>query len=195
MPAESGGSVTRVFERLRTGDSSAAEQLWKRFFPRLLALARRSLDGRALAVADEHDAAQSAFASFWQRAEGGEFTGQMHRNRLWKLLSVITVRKARKMLRREGAQKRGGGRVRNEADLAAAGDLRLAEMLAQVPAHDFDLHCEELLEMLDGELQAFALLRLMGYKNREIASICACTQRKVERKLQLVRSIWQDEIQ
>jgi DNA-directed RNA polymerase specialized sigma24 family protein len=51
-----------------------------------------------------------------------------------------------------------------------------------------------LLEMLDVDLRSFALLRLMGYKNREIAREFGCTERTVERKLQLVRAVWKEEI-
>ena len=59
---------------------------------------------------------------------------------------------------------------------------------------DFALTCEELLERLEPELRIFAMLRLMGEKNREIAQQLGCTERKVERKLQLIRATWEDEI-
>jgi len=51
-----------------------------------------------------------------------------------------------------------------------------------------------MVEMLDVDLRSFALLRLMGYKNREIALEFGCTERKVERKLQLVRAVWVEEV-
>ena len=54
--------------------------------------------------------------------------------------------------------------------------------------------CEELMLKLEEEPRAFALLRLMGYKNREIAEMHDCTERKVERKLNLVRLVWQREV-
>jgi hypothetical protein len=58
---------------------------------------------------------------------------------------------------------------------------------------DFDLHCEELLLMLDEELRTIAMLRLLGHTNRDIARQLGCTERKVERKLNLVRLRWKDE--
>lgn len=179
-----GGSVTNFFQQLQAGDRTAAEELWQRFFPRLLGLARKTLSGRQQRVADADDAMQSAFISFWQRAERGDFADDLDRNDLWNILGVITIRKAQKQLRREAAQKRGGGRQREE--------FGLEEALSRLPSADMDLICEELIGQLDPELREFALLRLMGYKNREIAAQFGCTERKVERKLQLIRAVWED---
>lgn len=184
------GSVTHFFNRLRTGEPAAAEALWERFFPRLVALARKALAGRPQRVADADDAAQSAFASFCLRARAGEFAiGD--RNDLWKLLGVITVNKARIQTRREAAEKRGGGRVVGEDALARPDGSPLPlEEAAIMPPADFDCHCEDLLNQLEPELRQFAVLRLLGYRNREIAEMHDCTERKVERKLNLIRLRW-----
>lgn len=184
------GSVTHFFNRLRTGEPAAAEALWERFFPRLVALARKALAGRPQRVADADDAAQSAFASFRLRARAGEFAiGD--RNDLWKLLGVITVNKARIQTRREAAEKRGGGRVVGEDALARPDGSPLPlEEAAIIPPADFDCHCEDLLNQLEPELRQFAVLRLLGYRNREIAEMHDCTERKVERKLNLIRLRW-----
>ncbi len=193
-----GGSVTLFFDQLRAGSPGAAEALWARFFPRLVALARRALAGRPQRVADADDAAQSAFASFCLRVKAGEFS--LHdRADLWNLLGVITARKARKQVRREAAEKRGGGRVLSEGALTRPDGtpLSLDQAAATRPADDFDLHCAELLDQLDPELREFALLRLLGFRNREIADRFGCTERKVERKLNLIRlkweSVWSDD--
>jgi RNA polymerase sigma factor (sigma-70 family) len=191
----SDGSVTHFFGKLRAGDRSAADRLWSEYCPRLLGLARKTLGGRRGNMTDAEDAVQSAFISFWRRAEGGEFSGELNRNNLWNLLGVITVRKALDHVEREGAQKRGGGRVGTESSLVDRDGepLQLDHILGQIPARDFDLHCEELLSQLDDEQRTVALLRLMNYTNREIATICACTERKIERKLQLIRLVWEHE--
>src|SRR5579872_5424511 len=88
------GSVTHFFGQLQRGDPSAAEALCERFFPRLVALARKTLAGRPQRVADADDAAQSAFASFCLRVRTGEYEVR-DRNDLWNLLGVITANKAR----------------------------------------------------------------------------------------------------
>lgn len=186
------GSVTQFFGRLRTGDPAAAGALWERFFPRLVALARKTLAGRPQRVADADDAALSAFASFCVRVRRGEFHIS-DRAELWNLLGVITARKARRQVRRELADKRGGGRVIGEGAVARpdGSPLPLDEAAAELPAGEFDLHCEELLGRLDPELREFAVMRLLGYHNREIADAHGCTERKVERKLNLIRMKWE----
>src|SRR5262245_14991068 len=117
MPDE--GSITGFFAGLRAGDEVAVEQLWRRYFPRLVALARKTLADRPQRVADAEDAASSALASFWRRSVAGEFAGELHRDDLWNLLGLITVRKARKQVARETTLKRGGGRVFPESALPA----------------------------------------------------------------------------
>lgn len=196
MSTPATGSVTHFLGQLQAGDQRAAEKLWDRYCPRLLALARRTLSGQAGPLADADDAVQSAFVSFFRRAEQGGLDQQLHRDSLWNLLCTITVRKARRQLRRQRAIKRGGGLVRAETDLAGkdGNAFRLDEALADVATADFDLACVELLEALDEDLRPYAVLRLMGYKDRETAELLDCTQRKVERKLQLVRLAWQGQL-
>jgi RNA polymerase sigma factor (sigma-70 family) len=188
--------VTGVFARFRAGDREAAGQLWRQYFPRLIALARHTLSGRPQQAADADDAVQSAFVSFWQRAQRDGFSGPLHRENLWNLLGVITVRKALKHQERERAKKRGGGRVLNDAGPAGHAEncsLQLAQALGELPAHEFDLFCEELLLMLDDEPRRIALLRLLGHGTAEIAAALDCTQRRVQRKLNLVRLRWERE--
>lgn len=195
MPEDAGGSVSQLFAKLRAGDNVATAQLWERFLPRLLGVARKTLAGRPQLVADAEDAVQSAFISFWKCASRGDFPERLDRDDLWNLLGVFTVRKARRHARREGALKRGGGKVIGEAALAQTDGtpLRLDEIAGALPASDFDLHSEELLLQLDEELRLFAVLRLFGYRNREIAEQLGCTERKVERKLALIRLVWEGE--
>ncbi len=188
------GSITNAFRQLQAGDAGAAGRLWERYFPRLLGLARQTLAGQPQRAADADDAVQSAFATFFRRAREGAFGAGLDRNDLWALLGVIAVRKARRQARREAAGKRGGGRVLDESALAEVDDRTTLDALAAGPAADFDLHCEELLCRLDEELRTFALLRLLGHKNREIADRLGCTERKVERKLHLIRLTWEKDL-
>ena len=58
------GSVTFLIGRLRAGDSHATQQLWERYFGRLVALARSHLQGVPRAAADEEDVVLSAFSNF-----------------------------------------------------------------------------------------------------------------------------------
>jgi len=56
----SDGSVTGWLGRLVAGDPSAAQQLWQRYFHRLVGLARQKLRDTPRRVADEEDVALSA---------------------------------------------------------------------------------------------------------------------------------------
>jgi DNA-directed RNA polymerase specialized sigma24 family protein len=190
------GSITMAFAELRTGGKQGVSQLWQRFFPRLLALARKNLVGRPQKMADADDAVQSAFMSFYARAVAGEFGDLLRRDDLWSLLGVITARKALKQARHERAAKRGGGKLVDQAALEGDdGDrLKLEELAAQLPTHDVDLSCQELIESLEEPLRPYAVLRLLGYLNREIAVEMDCTERKVERKLQIIRMKWENQL-
>lgn len=184
---DASGSITGLYHQWRQGNSESLNQLISRFWPRLLALAHSTLRGRVQRVADAEDALQSAMISFWEHVDNGGFEHEMDRDDLWNVLGLFTVRKAIKLQQRERAKKRGGGNVITGIPLENAPQNRSEEGL--------DLVCAELLEMLDPDLRAFALLRLMGHKNREIAEQFECTERKVERKLQLVRAVWEEEVE
>lgn len=184
----SDGSVAGFLRQLGAGDPGAADALWQRFFPRLVRLARGTLARHAHSTGDAEDAAQSALVSLWQRAGRGDLR-TLDGDGLWALLATITHRKSLRRVRQALAQKRGGGRVKSATDVGD-GDLPLDEVLAVLPTHDTDLICEELLLALTDSARPFALLRIVGHTNAEIAGQLACTERKVERKLQLIRRLW-----
>src|SRR4051794_21786656 len=68
-PVSDEGSVSRWLDPLRVGDPAAVAELWKRYFPRLIGLARKKLRDAPKRVADEEDVALSAFDSFCRQAE------------------------------------------------------------------------------------------------------------------------------
>lgn len=188
VPGAVQGSVTFLFAKVRQGDAAAFAPLWERFFPRLVGLARKRLSGRAAVADDAEDAAQAALISFWSQIRSGEYLQDLCRGSLWNLLATITVRKVGKQLRVEAAIRRGGGHVRPSADLP--GDQPLEELLSVLPTQELDLQAAEMMETLPADLQELALQRLLGYSTQEIAEKQDCTQRKVQRKLELVRLRW-----
>jgi len=57
-----------------------------------------------------------------------------------------------------------------------------------------DDQCRWLLECLgDPMLRSVAVSKLEGYTNEEIGAMLGCSLRSVERKVRLIRSIWQKE--
>lgn len=189
MPSD--GSITRFVGQLQAGDADAAAPLWQRYFQQLVELARRKLGQAKVRVADEEDVALSAFDSFCRGLKAGRFAELHDRDNLWKLLVVLTARKASHLVRDERRLKRGGDRK------AEAGD-ELASLISREPSPEFAAelaeNCQRLLALLgDDELRAIALNKMEGYTNEEIAAQQQCAPRTVERKLRLIRGLWEKE--
>jgi DNA-directed RNA polymerase specialized sigma24 family protein len=200
----SAGSVTDWVVRLRADDQEAAQQLWERYFRRLVGQARKRLRDTPRRAADEEDVALSAFASFCGGARKGRFPQLRDRHDLWRLLVTITARKAVDLGRHEGRQKRGAGAVLAETLLPAGpdsgGDVPPLEcILSREPTPEFAAQvaeqCKRLLDCLpDGSLRSVALAKMEGYHDEEIATQLRCARRTVVRKLRRIRSIWSQEI-
>ena len=196
----SAGSVTHWLHRLPTGDPAAAEHLWQRYFRQLVRLALRKLHGAPRRLADEEDVALSAFDSFFRGAEKGRFPDLNDRDGLWRLLVVMTRRKAAHLKRDECRQKRGGGGVVDQAALAGAAgeeEAGLDWLAGEEPTPEFAAQlaeeCERLLGRLgDPGLRSLAVWKMEGYTNEEIAARLGCCLSTVERRLQLIRRLWSE---
>src|SRR5262245_20134227 len=94
-------SVTKWIRGLKAGDPDAAEKLWQRYFQRLVQLARSRLQNLRRGAGDEEDVALNAFDSLCRGAAQGRFELLLDRDDLWRLLAVLTVRKAIDLRRRE----------------------------------------------------------------------------------------------
>src|SRR5215475_4539139 len=105
------GSVTRWVTALKSGDAAAAQPLWERYHRQLVSLARQKLQSARRRVADEEDVVQNAFHSFFRGVAGGRFPQLEDRNNLWRLLVIITARKALDQLAHERSKRQGGGTV------------------------------------------------------------------------------------
>jgi DNA-directed RNA polymerase specialized sigma24 family protein len=204
MAGGEGHSITGWLGNLKEGDQAAAQPLWERYFAKLVLVARGKLKRirRTTADEDEEDAALSAFNSFCAGAARGQFPQLSDRDDLWRLLVVITARKAMAQANRQGRQKRGGGRVIDEAVLfgqnsdAGADSLGgLERIAAGGPTPEFAAmmaeECQNLLGALDDDsLRQVALSRMEGYTNDEIAAQLGCARRTVARRLDLIRKTW-----
>ena len=194
-------SVTEWLGRLKAGDGEAAQQIWERYFARLVRLARQRLPAGRRRASDEEDVALSALDSFCRGVARGQYPALNDRHGLWPLLVTITARKAGKLARREASRKRGGGRVRGESALIPAGEKTGGgpwdEIRADTPSPEFACQvaeeCARLLGRLtDPGLRKVAVWKMEGYSNGEIAKMLGCVETTVERKLRLVRSLWSE---
>jgi DNA-directed RNA polymerase specialized sigma24 family protein len=187
------GEVTRWLSRLKEGDRSAVQELWQRYFIRLVGLARQRLGGASRRVVDEEDVALSAFDSFIRRAGEGRFPRLDDRDDLWQVLVMITVRKAADQVNRELRQKRGGGAVKAASELGDEGAV-FADLISREPdpghAAEVAEGCQRLLDALgDGSLRAVAVAKMEGHTNEEIAIQLSISLVGVERKLRRCRGI------
>jgi DNA-directed RNA polymerase specialized sigma24 family protein len=201
MPSSS-GSVTHWLGLLRAGDGVAAQPLWEGYFRRLVGLARARLQGVPRRAADEEDVALSAFDSFCRGARAGRFPRLADRDDLRQVLVLLTARRAGRLRKHERRQKRGGGRVQTEADLAGGepdAEAALAEVVGREPTPDFAAQlaeeCRRLLDLLkEDDLRAIALAKMEGHGHEEIAERLGCAPRTVQRKLGRIRSLWSREV-
>tara|TARA_R110002072_G_scaffold13481_2_gene56936 strand:+ start:168026 stop:168703 length:678 start_codon:yes stop_codon:yes gene_type:complete len=211
------GTVTRLIQNLKDGESQAAQRLWELYFRRMVGMAREKLQGTPKRMADEEDVALSAFHSFCQGAEGGRFTQLVDRENLWPLLVSITAHKAVDLIRYHNRQKRGGtGRVPTDSSIvdgvakdgsqsdagkprSGSATIEFKAIISKEPTPEFAAQIadefQSLLSRLDDEtLQSVALWKLEGFTNEEIAEKLDCVPRTVERKLQLIRTLWQRSV-
>jgi DNA-directed RNA polymerase specialized sigma24 family protein len=195
------GSVTHWINALKGGDAVAAQQLWERYFDRLVGLARKKLQGTRHPVADEEDVALSAFDSFCRGAAAGRFPQLADRDNLWRLLVVITARKAIDVVNGERRVKRGGGTVEGESAFVGTSDgsvVGLGQVVGDEPSPEFAAQvaeeCQQLLDHLDDdELRSIAVWKMEGHTNQEIAERLDCALATVERRLGVIRKRWESK--
>lgn len=196
-------SVSTWIASLKAADTDAAQRLWNRYAVQLVELARLKLGNAPKGIADEEDIAQSVFRRICSGAAKGRFQDLKTRDDLWWVVLDITRKRVVDHRRRQGAAKRGGGRVVNETALVAGGrgseDFSLDQLLCNDPTPDFFVILTEQLSRLmgllrDDCLRKVAVSRIEGYTTREIAADLAISARSVERKLQLIRATWATEL-
>jgi RNA polymerase sigma factor (sigma-70 family) len=178
-------SVTLWLSQVKEGDRAAVHQLLDRYFHRLVGLARSRFQGRPALIDYDEDVALSAFNSLCLGAERGRFPDLVDRDDLWRLLAVMTIRKAIDVQRRGRSQE-------------ISGEPNLEQLLSDEPppelAAEMADEYQRLLGLLDdAELRSIALWKVEGLTNEEIADRLGCVERTVERKLQRIRILWAED--
>jgi RNA polymerase sigma factor (sigma-70 family) len=196
-------SVTAWLERLKDGDEEAAARLWDRYFRRLLGLARvRLVALRRQGAADEEDVALSAFHDFCRAARAEKYIDLHGRESLWRVLATFVANKARSLLDRETAAKRGGGCLEGESALEPAGRESsgrsgFERVVSREPDPALAAEVEERFGRFfaglgDGEAE-IACLRMEGYTTEEIARRVGLSPATVRRRLAVIRDMLAEE--
>lgn len=194
-------SITELIEEVRAGESVAAHEMWDRCRRTLIREARRKLRQLPRRAVDEEDVALAAFDAFLRGVKENRFAKLENRDDLWQVLAMLTERRAIAELRRELAEKRGGGETRGESvfeQFDGEGSLRpgINEVGDPNPAmvDMFTVEVREMLEKLNDDLlRRVAIGRLEGYQNKELADRLGISPRAVDRKLNLIRHKWEGE--
>ncbi|RIK73563.1 MAG: RNA polymerase subunit sigma-70 [Planctomycetota bacterium] len=184
-----GESVSHWLDGLRAGDSVAAQELWNRYFARLVAVAQARLAALRRDVSGE-DVALSAIKSVMLGLRENRFPELNDRDSLWPLLVTITARKVVSEQRRQLALKRSRAVERRWEDVR--------DCLGVEPTAEFAVEVADELERLveslgDPSLRRIVEQKLAGWTNEEIAAGLGCSRRTVIRKLGLVRRQWVGE--
>jgi DNA-directed RNA polymerase specialized sigma24 family protein len=192
------GSVSTCLELLKQGDEAAAARLFERFFRRLVGLARAKLTPlRRQAAADHEDVALSAFHDFCQAVRTDRYLDLHGRQDLWSVLAAFVANKAKTLLDRETAQKRGGA-VRGESGFEpAAGESGVGAGLDGFASREADptltAEVAELLDRfqarLDAKQRELAALTLESYSSEEIGTLVGMPASTVRRKLTVIRAL------
>ncbi|TWT98053.1 RNA polymerase sigma factor RpoE [Botrimarina colliarenosi] len=191
-------NVSHWIDRVKAGDSAAANRLWQHYFARLVRAVRARMRGQNAGVSDEEDIVLSVFDSFYDAAEKGRFPDLSDRDDLWRLLMRMAARKVIDKRRRDQRQRRGG-QVKIHSFGDAGDDEQVIEAIGDEPSPEMVLMMQESLQQLFshlgvGKLAEIAGAKLEGHTNAEIARRFGCSERTIERRLHLIREKYQQEL-
>lgn len=176
-------ALSSILQGLENGDEAAANRIWQECYPRLVHYARRKLEGVAQGMSGPEDVALSALKSFFKAAQLGRFPNLADRDDLWRILLSMTARKSIDLRRYEDRR-----RVHHTAVPDVPGTLSEEEIAVRISEE-----LEHNLALLEDDLLEYAVAKLEGYTNAEIARRFGKAHRTVERKLRLIRRTWRED--
>jgi DNA-directed RNA polymerase specialized sigma24 family protein len=132
----------------------------------------------------------------------GRFPQLHDRDNLWRLLVVITARKALDQLAHDHRKRRGGGPVPDQPGISSGeaewDEAAIEQVVGDEPTPEFAAQVAEeyqrLLHLLgDDALRQVAVWKMEGLTDDEVAERLDCSRRTVARKLDAIRFIWSEE--
>jgi len=153
-------------------DQQAAEELFRRYSDRLIALARTRLSAKVSSRIDAEDVVQSAYRSFFAGAQNGRYVLERGGD-VWLLLVAITLHKLQDQVRRHTASKRSVNREQALGDgnsFHALDAATLTREPAPIEALSLVEEVEQLMRGLGPLERQMVELRLQGGNLRDIAT-------------------------
>lgn len=187
MPADE--TFRLLMDRLRSGEDSAAQVIFERFARQLIAMTRQQFDHRIAHKVDAEDVVQSAYKSFFVRHQAGKVTVE-NWNSLWKLLTLITMRKCADRVEYLKADRRDIGREAPQTrDADQAGPWQLAMDREPLPEETAMLAetLEDLFRTVDEHERPILELSLQGFTVPEISQQLGRAERSVRRLRERIR--------
>ncbi len=182
------GSISKELQGLKENDPDAIHQLWERCFQQLVRAARRKLGDFPRGLQDSEDIALGVFASLCRGVALGRYPQLENRQDLWRILLKLTRDKAVDHIRRELAEKHGGGRVQSMQRDYAGDELSPGDLVL------LDDQFQHLLSRLPDETcRKVARLKIELRNTEEIAELLDVAPRTIDRKLKLIQQIWTNE--
>lgn len=190
-------SISGWLGQLQAGDAAAIQLLWDKFYKRLAAVADKFLTTLPPVQDDGDDVAASVFQSFWRGGKEGRFQNIKDLDEAWWNLFRMAWRKCVDRVRRDRAQKRGGGA--HIVSLNGEASHELLEIMSDEPGPEFLASFNEqyfrLLDILpDANTRQIAVLMLQGHSANEIHELTGIAKSTVRRKMDLVRKVWKNEL-
>lgn len=185
-------TVTEIIQRVRIGDEAAVQELWNRYSEQIIEVARHSLKNASRRVQDEEDVAGIT---------AGGFPELDHRDQLWRLLVVITTRKAATVIEKDHRQKRGSEDVRGDSTVMSrenegSGPSSFDQLESEKAPPDIATVMADQTQQLwaslpDETAQRIATLKIEGFTHQQIADRMSINTRTVEQRLKQIRERWQ----
>lgn len=194
--------VSLWIEELRQADEVAAHNVWQHFAARLHQSARKNLRAKTKRVYDEEDVVVSMFHSVCRGLAEGRFPDLQDRDSLWRLMLVVTGHKISNRHRHDQRQRRDNRRTLTDSVFIEREGEQVSQLgnrlLSREPTPEFVAEFHETSERLfgaleDPDLQGIAALRIEGYNDSEIADRMDCSRRTVQRRLTMIRQIWESQ--
>jgi DNA-directed RNA polymerase specialized sigma24 family protein len=186
-------TVSTWFLDLKAGDVEGLQELWKRFYEKLVVHAKGRIRRTGVKSLDEEEVACSAFESLWRAAQEGRLATVRDCDELWWWLLSTVHRKVVSHARHQTAIKRGGQNTPASMDdghfLQAVLSHEPSPEYVAILAEEYD---RALAKLNDEQLREIAIMKLAGATNDEVCQKLGIAPATVTRKLRRIQTIWQE---